>query len=103
MNALLAVRTEFARYRRQVELAIAQVAAADLDRRLDADANSIAILLRHLSGNLRSRFTDFLDSDGEKPWRERDREFEDRRLPVPHVLELWEQGWSVLRATLDSL
>lgn len=72
MTILPSIRTEYQRYRRLVELALAQVEDRDLASRPTADGNSIAILLAHLSGNLRSRFTDFLTSDGEKPWRRRD-------------------------------
>src|SRR5438132_6732365 len=68
---------EYARYRSIGEEAMAQVSDGDLNRVLSFDANSIAMLVRHISGNLRSRFTDFLTSDGEKSWRNRDSEFED--------------------------
>lgn len=93
MNMLPAVRTEFARYRRMVELAVEQVADDDLARRLDAEGNSIAVLLGHLSGNLRSRFTDFLTSDGEKPWRQRDAEFEEHGSTRDELLANWQAGW----------
>lgn len=96
MKLLAAVRTEFRRYRRQTELAIDQVAAADLDRRLAADGNSIAILMSHLSGNLKSRFTDFLTTDGEKPWRNRDREFEAPGLTREQLLGAWRDGWQAV-------
>ncbi|MFO1078478.1 MAG: DUF1572 family protein [Planctomycetota bacterium] len=93
MSMLPAVRIEFARYRRMVELAVEQVDDADLPRRLDPDGNSIAILLGHLSGNLRSRFTEFLTSDGEKPWRRRDAEFEEHGRTRGELLAEWAEGW----------
>src|SRR5262245_35787102 len=84
-------------YRNQkalAERAIAQVDDPDLHDTLDPDANSIAVIAQHLAGNLRSRFTDFLTTDGEKPTRNRDAEFE---MPVrrsrEELLKDWESGW----------
>jgi hypothetical protein len=77
--------------------AIAQVSDADLFRALDPESNSVAVLMRHLAGNMRSRWRDFLTTDGEKPDRHRDREFEtpaDRRREA--VLADWESGWACL-------
>lgn len=76
MSTIAAIRIEYQRYRRLAELAIEQVDDEQFVRRPDADGNSIAIVVRHLAGNLRSRFSDFLTTDGEKQWRERDAEFE---------------------------
>ena len=67
------------------------------------DGNSLAIICWHLSGNLKSRFTDFLESDGEKPWRERDEEFAERQVTRSEFMEKWNEGWDVLLATLGSL
>lgn len=100
MDALASIRTEYQRYRRQVELALEQVADADLHCTLDPDGNSIAVLLRHLGGNLRSRFTDFLGSDGEKPWRNRDHEFAALPATRAELLAQWHDGW---RAVEDAL
>ena len=66
---------EYARYRAIGEKALAQVSDDALNRVLSADGNSISMIVRHIGGNLVSRFTDFLTSDGEKPWRHRDGEF----------------------------
>ena len=74
-----AVRT-YRHYKALGDGAIAQVADVDLHKLVDPDANSIAIVVKHVAGNLRSRFTDFLTSDGEKPDRDRDAEFE---MPEP--------------------
>lgn len=86
------------------ERAIAQVSDADLHALLDADANSIAIVIKHLSGNLRSRFTDMLTTDGEKPTRNRDAEFEmpDQASRV-EMLQWWEASWKVTFDTIDAL
>lgn len=103
MEQLTAIRTEYQRYRRLCELALQQVSDADLGRRPDPQGNSIAVLLQHLSGNLRSRFTDFLTSDGEKPWRQRDREFEEPAPDRDALLAAWQQAWTVVDAALDDV
>lgn len=103
MDLLQPIRTEYQRYRRLVELAIEQVGDGDLARRPTPDGNSIAITMAHLSGNLRSRFTDFLTSDGEKPWRQRDREFEDQGLERAGLLAAWADAWRVVDGALDAV
>lgn len=94
---------EFARYRRIGEKAIDQAPDDALNKVLGADNNSIAIIVRHISGNFASRFTDFLTSDGEKPWRDRDSEFESREYDREEVERLWSRGWQVLESTLSEL
>jgi uncharacterized damage-inducible protein DinB len=102
MDLLHPIRTEYQRYRRLAELAVEQVTDDDLHHRRGADGNSLAMLLRHLSGNLRSRFTDFLTSDGEKPWRQRDAEFEPTAPQRDALLAEWKIAWDVVdRALLD--
>jgi hypothetical protein len=97
------VRT-FRRYKQLGERAVAQVGDADLHTRLDPDANSIAIIMQHVGGNLRSRFTDFLTTDGEKPTRDRDREFEmPERASREQVLAAWNDGWATALAALEAL
>lgn len=101
-DPLPSLRTEYQRYRRLAELALEQVADADLCRALDPDGNSIAVLVRHLAGNLRSRFTDFLTSDGEKPWRQRDEEFAATTASRRELLAAWQAGWDAVdRALAD--
>lgn len=100
---LNAFTTEFQRYRAIAEKALAQVSDEDLNRIPVRDGNSMAMLVRHLSGNLLSRFTDFLTSDGEKPWRNRDAEFEERTYTRAEVEEMWDRAWTVLNEVLDSL
>jgi hypothetical protein len=94
---------EYARYRSIGEKAMRQVTDNDLNVVIGKDNNSIAIIVRHLSGNLVSRFTDFQSSDGEKPWRDRDSEFEDARYDPREVERLWVEGWNVLEAELSKL
>jgi uncharacterized damage-inducible protein DinB len=99
--------SKFAEIRRESERAIAQVDAAQLRSSLDGDTNSIAVTMKHVGGNLKSRFTNFLAEDGEKPWREREAEFVDD-FPVGDAgrdaaLAAWTDGWRVLESTLASL
>ena len=94
---------EFTRYMLTGEKALAQIPELALERILAPGTNSIAMLVGHVSGNLRSRFTDFLTSDGEKPWRDRDVEFEPRRCSRAELMTLWEAGWSVALASIASL
>lgn len=96
-------RSEYLRYKALAEAAIAQVDEAALCASDAAGSNSIAVICWHISGNLRSRFTDFLTTDGEKPWRHRDEEFDDRSVTREALLEKWNAGWSVLLQTLDTL
>lgn len=94
---------EYGRYRMMAEKAVAQVSDDAFNRVLAADGNSIAMLMRHIGGNLASRFTDFLTSDGEKPWRDRDDEFADGTFTRAAVDEIWMNGWSVLEGSLAKL
>ncbi len=87
------------------ERAIAQVASdADLHRQIDPESNSIAIIVKHIAGNLRSRFRDFLTTDGEKPDRNRDAEFETTdAVSREEILRWWNDGWGVLFQNIESL
>jgi uncharacterized damage-inducible protein DinB len=85
------------------EKAITQVDFDTLRRALDPNVNSIAVIMKHVAGNLRSRFTDFLTTDGEKDWRHRDEEFVDRYRDRAELMADWENGWKVLFATLEAL
>ena len=98
-----AVRAEYLRYKELAEKAIAQLAPADLTATPPGGGNSIATICWHVSGNLRSRFTDFLTTDGEKPWRKRDEEFEARDVSREAVLAKWQQGWDALLQALVGL
>jgi hypothetical protein len=96
---------ELRRLKELAEKAIAQVSRdEDLHHALDSESNTISVLVQHLGGNMLSRWTRFLETDGEKPDRDRDAEFEiDPRLARADLLSVWERGWSRLFATLDSL
>jgi uncharacterized protein DUF1572 len=84
--------------------AIAQIDDTQLFALIDPDANSIAILMKHMSGNMRSRWTDFLTSDGEKPDRDRDREFSQEPDDTKaRILRSWENGWTCVFAAIGSL
>ena len=95
---------EFKKMKYQGQAAIAQLTQQDLLTRINPQQNSIAVIVKHLRGNLLSRFTDFLTSDGEKPDRHRDQEFE----MVPgatraEVMRWWEEGWAQVLAAVDAL
>ena len=94
---------EFARYKRIGLKAIAQVPEDRLNEIAGSEGNSIAILVQHISGSLTSRFTDFLTTDGEKPWRRRDSEFEAIARTRKDLEELWATGWAVLEDQLGRL
>lgn len=97
------VRT-FRNYKTLGERAMAQVSDPDLHRLLDADANSIALIVKHLGGNLRSRFRDFLTTDGEKPDRNRDGEFEIDEPPSrDHMMRWWDEGWATAMREIEAL
>lgn len=88
------VLRNFRSYKKLAEEALAQTSDEDVFRLIDPDANSIAILIKHMAGNMHSRWTDFLTSDGEKADRHRDQEFEiDRGTTRAQVLQWWERGW----------
>ena len=97
------IRAEYLRYKALAEAAIDQLAEAQLAAPEAGGGNPIATICWHLSGNLRSRFTDFLTSDGEKPWRRREEEFEPRRVTRGELLAKWEEGWAALFAALETL
>jgi Protein of unknown function (DUF1572) len=91
-------------HKRMGEAAMAQLSDEDFFVTLDPESNSMAILVKHLAGNMRSRFTDFLTSDGEKPDRFRDREFEVTSATTrAEVLKWWDEGWARVFTAIDSL
>jgi len=97
------IRAEYLRYKALAEGAIDQLDDADLSASGPNGGNSIAVICWHISGNLMSRFTDFLTGDGEKPWRQREEEFRARTVPRSELLSKWNEGWDVLLATLATL
>jgi len=97
------IRAEYLRYKGLAEGAINQLRDDDLSAPGSGGGNSIATICWHVSGNLKSRFTEFLTSDGEKPWRSREEEFSARPVTRAALLAKWAEGWNVLFATLDGL
>lgn len=103
MPIVESIRGEFLRYKALAEAAIAQTDETELSREPAEEGNSIATVCWHVAGNLQSRFTDFLTSDGEKPWRHRDDEFLPRQVTRAELLAKWDAGWSVLLAALSEV
>jgi Protein of unknown function (DUF1572) len=98
------MKRQFRGHKRMGEAAMAQLEDMDFFATLDPESNSVAALVKHIAGNARSRFTDFLTSDGEKPDRFRDQEFEvSQKTTREEVLGWWEQAWSQVFSTLESL
>ena len=93
----------FRYYKKLGERAIAQCPDEGLFAVLDVESNSIAIVVKHMVGNMRSRWTDFLTNDGEKPDRNRDTEFEDPAATRAELMELWERGWRLVFGALEPL
>lgn len=94
----------FRMYQKLADRALGQIADGDLRTLVDRDANSIAIVMKHVAGNLRSRFTDFLTTDGEKPDRNRDGEFEmAARASRAELMVAWEEGFATVLAAIEAL
>ncbi len=90
-------------YKRAGEQAIRQIPEEKVFCQYNSDSNSVAIIVKHLWGNMLSRWTDFLTSNGEKPWRERDGEFEPGIATMEELWSKWEEGWQVVFAALEPL
>src|SRR5476651_1411883 len=93
----------FRMYKRQSEKAITQVTDEQLSSPIDAERDSIGQIVKHMAGNMRSRWTDFLASDGEKPDRDRDGEFENPPQTRAELMEMWNQGWAAVFGALEPL
>jgi hypothetical protein len=98
-----ALTKRFLNYKQMAEKAFGQISDQQLHRPLDENTNSVTVIVKHMSGNLRSRFTDFLTSDGEKPDRDRDSEFVDDIADRTSLLRVWEKGWGCLFEALAKL
>jgi hypothetical protein len=96
-------RAIFLSQKKLAEGALSQLSDDQLHQRLAPNLNPAAIIIQHLAGNMLSRWTDWLTTDGEKPTRDREAEFEDRRLTRAELMQLWERGWSAVFAALDAL
>ena len=100
---LNSVKKQFSYYKMLGEKAMEQVPDEKLYWQFNATSNSIAIIIKHLWGNMLSRWTDFLTSDGEKDWRDRDAEFEQDIVGREQLLARWNEGWKCLFDAIDSL
>jgi len=103
-NYLTETIEAFRSYKRLAESAVEQVSDEEFFKLIDTEANSIAVIVKHLGGNLRSRWTEFLIADGEKADRNRDSEFVNYETDTREsIIEFWENGWKILFETLESL
>ena len=102
-DILTSIEHEYRRYKGLAERTFEQLSAEQLAHVTAPEANSVVNLVWHISGNLKSRFTDFLTTDGEKPGRQRESEFDQREVSPEDLRLKWEEGWAVLFATLGPL
>lgn len=102
-NFIDSANKQFQYYRLLGEQAIQQVPDDKLNWQFNPESNSIAVIVKHLHGNMLSRFTDFLNSDGEKPWRARDEEFNESELSRDVIIERWNVGWDCLLNAISQL
>jgi len=100
---LESAKKQFLYYKALGEAAINQVDSEQLFEAFNDDSNSIATIVKHLWGNMLSRWTDFLNSDGEKSWRDRDSEFENDIETKDELLMKWDEGWTCLLNAIDSI
>lgn len=100
---LESVKNQMLYYKTIAEKAMEQLSEEQLFVSVNEDTNSIANIVKHMSGNMISRWTDFLTSDGEKPWRERDTEFESFKTSKKDLLEIWDKGWECFFNAINSL
>ena len=97
------VRSIFQEQKQLAERALDQVSDEDMHRLLAPDTLSLAVIVQHISNNMKSRWTDFLTTDGEKPDRNRDAEFEDQQLSRESLMQTWEERWQLLDDVLAGL
>lgn len=102
-NIIGSIRAEYLRYKALAEAAIDQLSEDELSAQGPNGGNSIAVICWHVSGNLKSRFTEFLTSDGEKPWRDREEEFKARTVTRSELFSKWDQAWDALLGALTTL
>jgi hypothetical protein len=102
-NYLASAKKIFRSYKSTADRAIAQLNDEQLHWQYNTATNSIAIIMQHMAGNSLSRWTDFLNSDGEKAWRDRDAEFENSATTTTELLALWEKGWQCIFEALAPL
>lgn len=102
-NYLSSVRQQFEYYKLLGDKTMAQLSEKDLFWQFNEESNSIGIMVKHLRGNMLSRWTNFFAEDGEKEWRKRDEEFEGELDSKEMILESWEEGWKCLFDALDGI
>ncbi len=102
-NYLNSVKNQFEYYKSLGEKTFDQLSEAELFWQFNSESNAIAIIVNHLWGNMKSRWTDFLSSDGEKSWRERDLEFESVISTKQELINKWDEGWKTLFEALDTV
>ena len=102
-HLIKSIEAEYRRYKALADSALEQVHEAQLSAPGPSGGNSLAIICWHVAGNLQSRFTDFLTTDGEKPWREREEEFAQRSVSRAELMNKWNAGWDVLFGALAAL
>jgi hypothetical protein len=97
------VRATFKSQKQLAERALVQVSEEDLHKTLAPDTLSLALIIQHMANNMKSRWTDFLTTDGEKPDRDRDAEFEDQQLSRAELMKVWDERWQLLDNVLADL
>lgn len=100
---LQSVKKQFSYYKALAEKTFAQLTEEQLFWQYNEESNSIAVIAKHLAGNMLSRWTDIFNTDGEKEWRNRDAEFENDFQSKIELLDFWDKGWNVFQTTLESL
>ena len=100
---LTIVTSQFTHFKERAELAFKQLTDDELHWKPSGESNTIAIIIKHLSGNMHSRWVDFLITDGEKTYRDRSDEFSEKRLPRDELMKKWESGWHLLFETVEGL
>lgn len=100
---ILSVKARLSYYKGLGEKSISQLSDSEINYAPSVESNSMSVIVKHISGNMLSRFTDFLTSDGEKEWRNRDAEFEGEIESIEELLKVWNKGWAVVFKTLEEL
>ncbi len=103
INYLESAKRQFNMYKGLGEKAMAQMDDQTLAWQANEDSNSVISIVQHLWGNMLSRWTDFLTTDGEKPWRQRDAEFDNEAVSREAVMQKWEEGWACVFKAIDSI
>jgi uncharacterized damage-inducible protein DinB len=102
-NYLSSVKNLFRYYKTLGDRALEKLNEEQIHWQYSQESNSVAIIIKHIAGNSLSRWTDFLTTDGEKPWRDRDQEFEDPHSSKEDLLALWDKGWQCIYNSIDAL